>query len=194
MNVTLKDVRLAFPSLFVAKAMVGNDGKPGKPKFSASLLFAPGTANHTALKEAVDAVGLAKWGAKWPNIKTALVAGQKLCIRDGNTKADYQGFAGNVYVAASSDIRPTVVDRDRSPLTQEDGRPYAGCYVVAKIDIWAQDNQWGKRINASLTGVQFMRDGDSFGGGAAPADAADFEELGDGADAEFQGNTSSALV
>jgi hypothetical protein len=44
------------------------------------------------------------------------------------------------------------------------------------VEIWAQDNNYGKRINASLKGVQFVRDGDAFaGGGAASPD--EFEDL-----------------
>ncbi len=79
--------------------------------------------------------------------------------------------------------RPTVIDRDRTALIQADGRPYAGCYVNAVVDIWAQDNNFGKRINASLSGVQFLRDGDAFaGGGVAAPD--DFDDISEGADAE----------
>uniref|UniRef100_T1HEF4 Uncharacterized protein n=2 Tax=cellular organisms TaxID=131567 RepID=T1HEF4_RHOPR len=45
------------------------------------------------------------------------------------------------------------------------------------------DNNFGKRINASLGGVQFLRDGDAFaGGGVATPD--DFENMSEGADAE----------
>uniref|UniRef100_UPI0025B91E9B ssDNA-binding protein n=1 Tax=Candidatus Symbiopectobacterium sp. TaxID=2816440 RepID=UPI0025B91E9B len=79
--------------------------------------------------------------------------------------------------------RPLVIDRDRSALTAADGKPYAGCYVNATIDIWAMDNNFGKRINASLGGVQFLCDGDAFaGGGVATPD--DFENMSEGADAE----------
>lgn len=45
------------------------------------------------------------------------------------------------------------------------------------------DNNFGKRINASLGGVQFYRDGDAFaGGGVASED--DFDDVSEGADAE----------
>jgi len=43
--------------------------------------------------------------------------------------------------------------------------------------LWAQDNQFGKRVNAELLGVQFVRDGEPFGGGK-PATPEDFEDLG----------------
>jgi len=39
--------------------------------------------------------------------------------------------------------------------------------------LWAQNNQYGKRINAQLDGVQFVRDGDPFGDGAVGVDAFD---------------------
>ena len=61
--------------------------------------------------------------------------------------------------------RPRVLDRDKSPLTQSDGRPYSGCYVNVSIDIWAQDNKFGKRVNAKLLAVQFHADGEAFSGG-----------------------------
>ena len=33
------------------------------------------------------------------------------------------------------------------------------------LEIYAQDNQFGKRVNASLLGVMFHSDGEAFGGG-----------------------------
>jgi hypothetical protein len=63
-----------------------------------------------------------------------------------------------------------VIDRDKTPLTSADGRPYAGCFVNASVELWAQDNNFGKRINASLRGVQFFKDGDAFSGGGAASD------------------------
>ena len=33
------------------------------------------------------------------------------------------------------------------------------------VELWAQDNQYGKGVNATLRGVQFYRDGQAFTGG-----------------------------
>ena len=53
--------------------------------------------------------------------------------------------------------------------------------VNAIIEIWPQDNQFGKRVNASLLGVQFVKDGERLaGGGVAAAD--DFEAISGAAD------------
>ncbi len=82
---------------------------------------------------------------------------------------------------ASNKARPLVLDRDKTPLTAADGKPYSGSYMNVSLEIWAQDNNFGKRINATLKGVQFVGDGDSFGGGA-PASPDDFEDLAVGED------------
>jgi hypothetical protein len=85
-------------------------------------------------------------------------------------------------ISAKSTIRPLVIDRDRSPLAEEDGKPYAGCYVNASVEFFAYENS-GNGISAQLAGVQFVRDGDAFGGGRA-ADPDEFDDLGEGADTE----------
>lgn len=103
-------------------------------------------------------------------------------FRDGDEKSDYDGYEGSMYISANNKARPLVIDRDRTPLTAQDGRPYSGCYVDASIEIFAYDNQ-GKGISASLCGIQFRKDGDAFaGGGVASVD--DFDDISAGADAE----------
>ena len=68
------------------------------------------------------------------------------------------------------------MDVDKTPLVAENGKPYSGCFVNASLELWAQDNNYGKRVNATLMGVQFYKDGDSFsGGGVASED--DFDDL-----------------
>lgn len=176
MKLTLKSVRLAFPALFEAKTVNGE----GDPAFSAAFIIA---ANHPQLNEirqAMETMGKEKWGAKWPQVKKEIEAKDRTALHDGDTKADYEGYAGNCFISARNKTRITVVDRDRTPLVQADGRPYAGCYVNASIELWCQDNNYGKRINASLRGVQFVKDGEPFaGGGVATED--EFDDLDVGA-------------
>lgn len=179
-QVTLNNVRLAFPALWEAK-VIGSDPK-AKPKFGAAFLFAPDSEAHKALKKAESECAKEKWGAKADAVLKSAAAAGKAFIKDGDSKAEYDGYEGNMFINANNAQRPTVVDRDRSQLTESDGKPYAGCYVNVILDVWAQDNSWGKRVNASLKGVQFLKDGDAFaGGGVAGED--DFEDMGDGADA-----------
>ncbi len=166
MKIKLENVRLAFPALFEAKTVNGE----GEPAFSASFLLSPKHPAVQTLQDAFEVVGKDKWGAKWPAVKKEIQAKDRFALHDGDTKADYAGFAGQMFVSARNKTRPLVIDRDKSPLTSADGRPYAGCYVHASIELWAQDNNYGKRINASLRGVQFFKDGDAFAGGGAASD------------------------
>jgi len=174
MKVKLSNVRLAFPELFEAKS--GKDGE-GEPKFRASFIIDPKNPCLAAIRDAIDAVGKEKWGAKWEAVKKGIESKDHTCLHDGDNKADYDGYEGNFFVSASNKSRPLVIDADKTPLVQSDGRPYSGCYVNGSIELWAQDNSYGKRINASLRGVQFVRDGEAFaGGGAASVDEFDSVE------------------
>jgi hypothetical protein len=172
-RVTLKDVRIAYAQgIFTARA-----AKPGdKEKYGAAFLF---PANHPAVKQLADATIRAaqtKWGDKAGDMLKQLKAADRLPVHNGDAKASSAGYAGNLYVNAGNAIRPTVVDGNRAPLTASDGKPYSGCFVNAIIEVWPQDNQHGKRINASLLGVQFVRDGEKLAGGST-ATADDFEAI-----------------
>jgi len=170
----IKNVRLSYPSLFRPTSF---DGKQ-EPKYQAHFIFEKGSETHKAVKAAIAKTIEDKWGDR-PGDLTA----EKICLKDGKTKVnkegDYlDGYGPDVvFITTSSRKRPGVFNVDRSPLTEEDGIPYAGCYVNAQIEFWAQDNKFGKRINCELRGVQFVRDGDAFGGGGRPATADDFPEL-----------------
>lgn len=179
MKVKLSNVRLAFPVLWEAKTVNGE----GKPAFSASFLLDPADPQVKALNQAIEQVAKDKWGAKAEAILKQMRAQDKVALHDGDLKANYDGFPGNLYVSARSATRPLVIDKDKSPLTEQDGKPYAGCFVNASIELWPQDNNYGKRVNASLRGVQFFRDGDAFaGGGAASED--EFDDISSGATAD----------
>jgi hypothetical protein len=181
MELKLEKVRCTFPKLFKAEPFAGDAAS--KPAFSIGALFPP---EHPAYKQglkAIETVGREKWKEKWPAFKKSIESKDALCLHNGDAKADLEGYAGNWFVSARAYTRPLVIDRDRSPLTEADGKPYAGCYVNLLVDIYAQDSQYGKRINAGLKGVQFYKDGDAFGGGA-PADPDAFDDVSDTGDDE----------
>jgi hypothetical protein len=173
MQLKLSNVRLAFPQLFEAKSVNGSE-----PAFSASFIVPKGHPQFAEIEKAVEQVANEKWGAKSKAVLTQLKSGGKVPLRSGDDKASYNGFEGNFYISARTKSRPAVVDRDRGVLTQSDGKPYAGCYVNVSLDLWAQDNQFGKRVNASLRGVQFVKDGEAFSG-SSPASADEFDIVED---------------
>lgn len=181
-RVILNKVRISFmDALFAPKSFEANS----PPRFGATFIIEPNSKNAKALDDAMKEVALAKWPKGGEKILEELIRKEKTAYgeRDKLNGAGepYQGFEGNYFVTAYNKTRPTVIDKDKSPLVASDGKPYGGCFVNAIIDIYAQDGEYGKRINASLAGVQFHSDGDAFGGGA-PASPDQFPDLEDGSD------------
>lgn len=180
-KVVLRDVRLSFPDLFEAVQYQGQ----GPHNFRASFLMPPDHPSRAAVDAAIQAVAKEAWKDKATGYLSSLTSNsQKCCFFDGSTKT-YEGYPGNWVLTAVRDQskgRPLVVDGQMQPLTVADGKPYAGCYVNASVELWPQDNKYGRGIRCTLLSVQFWRDGDAFGGGSAPT-LDDFEALAVGADA-----------
>lgn len=167
----ISDARLSFPVLFEAQQFNGE----GTPKFRATFMLDPNNKQHAkqikGIKAAIDECARAKWGKQW-DAKKIKLKGTCLKAQDDDlasedlvteTEGEYrEEFEGVYLFAASETKRPSLVDADRTPLVKEDGKPYAGCYVTAIVSLWAQDNAFGKRVNANLIGVQFKKDGDPF--------------------------------
>jgi hypothetical protein len=186
MATRLKDVRISFAQgLFDPQALEAG----ATPKFNCHFIFLPDHPALAALKEAVVTAAKAKWPNNWQAVLQQLQAADRVCVRDGASKADKaygEAYKGAFFVTASNEIRPTVVDcvagpdGKARPLTKADGKPYSGCYVNAEVDVWAMDNKWGKRVNATLMGVQFLRDGPRLSGAGVSAPSA-FEAIPDSA-------------
>ena len=172
MNIKLNNVRAAFCNIFEARTVNGE----GDPAYSCSFILPPGHPAEKMIRDSMETLGKDKWGAKWPALKKEMEAKDRTALHDGETKSSYAGFAGNLYVSARSKTRPLVIDRDKTPLTAQDGKPYSGSYVNATVEIWCQDNSFGRRINASLRGIHFARDGEPFAGGSS-ANPEDFEAI-----------------
>ena len=158
--IKLQNVRGSFLQVFEPEAFEGS-----KPAFSAVYLLDKKTnaKEIAAIKEGIAKVVKADLKGKMP---------PKTCLRDGSEKPDVDGYGdGVMFVSARSEKRNFfVVDRNLEQLTAESGRPYSGCYLNAVIRLWAQDNQYGKRVNASLGNIQFVKDGDPFGEKARSAE------------------------
>lgn len=164
MRLLIKNVRLAFPALFSPDVYGGKE-----IGYKATFLLPRDHPQIPEIRAAEKAVYREKWGDRTVGLKP-----DSGVLRDGSAKAHIAGFEGSLYISASSSRRPGVFNRDRTPLTAGDGVLYSGCYVNALLDVWAQDNEYGKAIRPALSGVQFRADGEPFGGGA-PARADDFE-------------------
>ena len=164
-KIMLKNVRLSFPSIFNRASFNGEQGK-----FEATLLLDKETqAEQIATIEAAIENAIKEAKIKVPS--------DKRCLKDGD-EVEYDGYAGCMSLKASSNKRPTIIDKDKTALAEDDGKPYAGCYVNAIVDLWVQNNSYGKRVNANLYGIQFVKDGEPFGAGDVDV-TDDFDMLDD---------------
>lgn len=196
MKIKIRNARLAFPELHEAKAFQGE----GDAKFSATFILAPDNLPFilkgdkwvpTAWAEVLGIIATEKWGEKAKGVLAKILSDKSLCYITG-PKTDgsgnvYDGFEDSHHITSRGGVKPLLIDADKTVLSAASGKPYGGCFVNASLELWAQDNKFGKRINASPTGVQFVKHGDAFvGGGAAALD--EFEdEVTEGAHADDLG-------
>lgn len=198
MKIMIQNARIGFAhGIFKASALEDNQ----QPKYGADFIIEDGrtkvfivnpdkTRKLASMKDIMLAVADEAKKGKGQAFLEDLEASKK-CHRNGDRRTDkngevYDGYEGNWYVTAKSVARPSVFDRDKTPLTEADGKPYSGCYVNATMDIYANTVKQKQGVFAGLTGVQFAADGDAFGGGS-PATAGDFDDLSDGADGDDLG-------
>lgn len=176
--VVLQSVRLSFPKLFKPEASI----EGGTPKFGAAFLMDPetetGKANIKALKAAINAAAKKTWAEKAEKVMKALDS-DRSGLRDGDTATNgegdvYSGYENMMFVSASNRKRPQVLNRDKTPVTEEDNVIYGGCFVDAVVSVWATADKklGGNGVFCTLEVVRFRKDGEAFG--AAPVDADDY--------------------
>jgi len=172
-DVKLTNVRCSFPHFFKKHASV----EGGKEKYRGAFLINPNTSEgKTNLKNIRAAIKLAEFEVFGKSPMTYKNP-DRCFLSDGNDNKKNgedtarPGYEGMMVVNASNDNKFAVVDKNPSiPLSADDCRPYAGCYVNVFIRIWATKDQklGGNGIFAGLETVQFFKDGDPFG--APPVD------------------------
>ncbi len=172
------NVRLSYAKLFNPKAF--EEG--GAERFEATFLFDPSNPDHNAkikeIKQTARALMTEAFGEDFDPRELR----NRVCFGEGNKKDKVpDGYKDMVFLNSANTTRPAVANRRGEPVAEGDeNAPYSGCFVNATVTFWAQNNKYGKRINANLRGVQFVRDGEAFG--RAPISAEDeFEALEDNA-------------
>ena len=163
-KIKLNNVRLSFPSLFRKATFEGTE-----TKYEATFML--NKDEHGDLIADIKkqiAAGIKE------NLKGAKIASDKIALKDGD-ESGRDEYEGHYTLKAANGKRPKVINRDKTPLTEDDEVIYSGCYVNAVVEPWYQANAYGKRVNFNLLGVQFFKDGEPFESGSV-ADDDDFDE------------------
>jgi len=176
MKIKLHNVRLSFPSLFRKATFEGKE-----TKYEGTFLL-----NKEEHAEVVKKLQAAIKDMIRDDFKGQKISADRICLKDGD-EIGRDGYEGTWSIKAGNNTRPVTVDRSKNPVTEDDDVFYAGCYVNAIIEFWAQNNGFGKRINANLLGVQFYKEGQPFASGekASQDDFDMFEDEEDDGDIPF---------
>jgi Enterobacter phage Enc34, ssDNA-binding protein len=180
MKVTLYDVTLSVPDVYVATSVNG-----GTPRFHAHLLFRPDHPAAKIVREAMVAAAKETWAEKAGAIFKTLSQDKK-CLHDGAEKAGTtleESYKGFLFLSVANKTKPTLVDNVAGPdgkpadLSVDTGAFYSGVQVNAIVDIYCwKHTTGGFQCNATLMGLQCLRKGVRLSGGGV-ASAGDFEAI-----------------
>lgn len=182
-RIALKGVTLSYPSLVVPKQP---KDATGTPKYTANFLF-PKKVNDaenpiiSAVKAALRAAAVAKWGDKASTVIQYLVANKRICLKDGSTVLDQEGYDSTMmFISANSDDQPQLLDGQLTKVDPARAKTlfYPGAIVNAVVRFWALDHKdptVGKRLCASLEIVQYAGAGKRIG--HAPPKAEEYLEV-----------------
>lgn len=137
-------------------------GSTQKAKYSATLVFAPGT-DLSVLEAAVMAAGEEKWPGKFAEM--VRIGAVRIPFRKD---AEAKGYApGAIFTNARSEQKPGVVYRhagaDNKPAIVPDDKirevAYPGEQVRAQLRAFAYDSNGNRGVSFALNNVQIMGNG-----------------------------------
>lgn len=184
-TVLLLETRLRV--CFMAQPYVSkNDQGQDKVSYSLVALFEPNSQAHDTLRVGIREVAQAAWGAQYETVLQQLAAQDRLCLHDGATKATDPTYQGKLFISANSRTQPAALvtrNGQNVKIGPEDPMyPYSGCWANVQVNLWAQGpdgkpNKYGKRVNAEIVAVQFLRHDEAFGRGPTIVNPEEFPTM-----------------
>lgn len=176
--------RGSYVHLFKARQINGQ----GEPKFGLTIILPknkPETKTFLAkLRAEFNAAMVESFGKALPE-----AALKKFPIKDGDTWTDNDGetkaeYAGCWFITANNTRQPGLLVQDgatrRAP--ESESEMYSGAWYHASVNVYAYDNEWGKGVSVSLSGVLKMKDGEPFGSSFSEDEFADVEAAAESTD------------
>lgn len=195
-KLNLKNVRVGWLNVFEKAAdSVGDDGKPIKGKFQATMYIDKddpqiNQLDATVLEVLTEGLKSAKAAEKWMDRNYGFGNhADKCCVRDlGERDNPIEGLEEGLYLKATNQKRPLIMTSAGEKQTErgltldgddiEGKEVYGGCYANVSIEIFWMEKF--KLLGACLLGVRFREDGEAFGGAG---ETANDDDLDDGDDA-----------
>lgn len=201
MGIVLKlpAVRLSFsiPDLFVPQVFEDGDDI-SKAKYGCSFLMNPKKPLHAKWIGLVQAEEERMIRESWP-----LGRPKGLILEycgNGNDRTNqqtgeiYGGYENMWYISCKNKNQPLVVDEHQVEIASTDKRAVAGMYANASVNLFAQDNKYGRAIRASVRAVMVLGYGEPFGSSVSAHEFDDFDTDDEGlAQVEYAGVDDDGL-
>lgn len=157
-------VRFCFCHVFEPSAMEGQPEESAK--YSVCVIIPKDDIKTIEkIKKAIEAtkvVGKSKLADRAGKIPSTI----KLPLRDGDEeRSGDEAFANAYFINATSNRKPTIVDRNLDPIMDKD-EFYSGVYGRVSINFFAFNTSGNKGIAAGLQNIQKLEDGEPLAGGS----------------------------
>ncbi|MGI4851925.1 MAG: ssDNA-binding protein [Janthinobacterium lividum] len=183
-TITIENVRLSHPHIFVAVEGKDNNKRPnGKFDYSCVGLAPKDTHKEFLqfIKKHMQEILNDKKPKNWPASKDYVIPADKKFVRNGDDTPKLENH-GSWIISAREKKRPAVRDINGAPLSHESQEDqdsvYGGVWGSLLVRPWYQNNDNGERINANLIAVRLTRtpagrSGDALGAGRLAQDEID---------------------
>lgn len=168
--------RLSYCNLFYPKKNVKEDGTTQSQYGCQIIIDKSDTNSVDAIKKAIEYVKV-KDKSILSN-KNGLVAGIKLCLRDGDDSNETvfgdKNYVGKYFINATNKERPGLLDENRQEVI-DDNKFYSGCYAYVSLNLSGYNSEGNRGIGAYINNALFIKDGERLDGRISAVD--DFNDI-----------------
>lgn len=156
-KIKLNNVRLSFPSVWHKKVWQNSNNKS---RYEATFIL-------NKITHAKEIEEIKKEIKSLLDINNITISNPLThCLRDGDfvipNVDPIPEYKGSFSLKTTSDKRVTIVNKNKTPLTEDDNLIYGGCYVNAYVYLYPYNNPMGKGVSASFLGIQYVSKGEPF--------------------------------
>jgi hypothetical protein len=156
------------------------DNDPKKDRYSVTLLFdhknmdGSQKALLSAMKKAANDLAVEKFGVGLgKRHESGKIVGSPFRASEEKPRHYPEGM---IFCKFSSKSAPNVVDRSKSPITEQSGDVYAGCWARLSYSVYKYDKSGNIGIAFGLNNLQKIGDDEPFGTARTTADD-DFDAI-----------------
>lgn len=177
----LSKVRLSFPHIIEPQKHVNEVTGATRIAYNADFIMPQDHPGFREFMQKVNELAMAQWKEHTATVLQMIQNDRRQrCYGIGDEKVNkktftpYDGYQGHLFVAASSDRPPQMIQDNGQPVDpantmgyqQLARKMYGGCYVNAAVKPWMQQNKHGNGVRCDLIALQFHSDAPAFGEGA----------------------------